>query len=256
MTKIVFSRDRALQLEAFLRSYEKHVTPLGRVDVLTCATTFRHQTAYDEVFGAYPFARQVKQGPSFKETLLSLLPGAGAVVFFVDDQVFVRPWNSVSVTVGMSGLSLRLAPHLRKCYPTGREQRLPDWIPNPILHEWIWSTGDGDWGYPMSLDGHVFDLEYFRLCTEVCEFSSPNTLEAALQVNSNECRYGLCYSESKVVNVPWTRVQTDCDNRFAGLSADDMLCHWEAGRRIKLGQIYGVLNESCHQEFPLVLEDR
>ena len=87
-------------------------------------------------------------------------------------------------------------------------------------------------------------------------------MEAALQVFLPQFidRSGICHHASKVVNIPWNRVQTDWDNRCASpnaaTSVEEMLEYWEQGFQIDLSGIYGVLNESVHQEFPLVLEDR
>lgn len=252
LTRIVFSKDRALQLEAFLRSYRDHVSPLGEVLVVTKFSSLRHGQAYLEVFNRLPFATCVVQSAPFKATLLSLLPTTGHVIFFVDDQVFIRPWHPITV----SGLSLRLAPHLRYCYPMRCAQPTPRPTSGGDLFQWAWTTGQGDWGYPLSLDGHIFRSKDIRPLIEQCAFDSPNTLEAALQVYAPRFTRGVCYPQSKVVNIPWTRVQTDYNNRFGGLSAQALLGHWEAGWRIDLSRIYGVVNESCHQEFPLRLESR
>ncbi len=254
MTTIVFSKDRALQLEAFLRSYQEHVTPMNEVQVLYADSSLRHHEAYRQVFDRFSWAVPHFQGDRFKYELLELIPDRGNVVFFVDDQVFIRSWRVEELPF----LSLRLGLHLTHCYPTNKEQLVPSLQSFGNHLWWLWSQGDGDWGYPLSIDGHVFEANVIR--TMICEvdFRSPNTLEFQLQrfVSYFSLLSGLCYRNAKVVNIPWTRVQTDWENRSMNLSADDMLAHWEAGRRIDLRGIYGVLNESCHQEFPLVLEDR
>jgi hypothetical protein len=258
MTTIVFSKDRALQLDALLRSYHDHVTPLGAVKVLCDASTSRHREAYYEVFARHPWAVLCWQGSSFKEDLLALLPHEGHVVFFVDDQVFVRPW----FVEELPGLSLRLGAHLKHDYNSSNAlQYLPLFkITCGLDHlAWDWSTGVGAWGYPLSVDGHVFEVSELRGLLERIAFRSPNTLESALQqfILLFLDRRGTCYTMSRVVNIPWNRVQTDWINRCGeGNDADEMLGHWEEGQQIDLSQIYGVVNESVHQEFPLRLELR
>ena len=255
MTAIVFSKDRALQLDAFLRSFETYVWPVLNIEVLYLATSERHHAAYQEVFGRHRCAYPRAQG-DFRADVLSLVPDSGAVVLFVDDQMFVRPWR----VTPMAGLSLRLAPHLTHCYTNQTEQAQPSWIPfTPELLSWRWSEQAGDWSYPISLDGHVFEAHELRLMLAQIRFHSPNSLEEALQRFAPEfaARQGYCYHESKVVNVPWNKVQTDCDNRHEGLaSADDLLAQWEAGQQVDLAPFDGLINASVHQAMPLRLEAR
>lgn len=255
MTAVVFSKDRALQLDAFLRSYRDHVTPLGAVRVLYLASSPRHAAAYDEVFALHDFVAPHAQ-EWFKLDLLRLLQVGGNVVFFVDDQVFIRPWGVAE----RPGLSLRHGPHLTRDYNShDAPQPLPPYTMDGDLVTWLWADGKLAWGYPLSLDGHVYEAREMRAMIEMLEFRSPNTLESGLQrfVPVFLARRGACYRESKVVNVPWNTVQSDWTNRCANVaSADELLAHWEAGKRIGLRGIYGALNESTHQEFPLELEAR
>jgi hypothetical protein len=255
MTAIVFSKDRALQLDAFLRSFRKHVLGVKLI-VIVAVSDVRHRLAYRLVFDRHPWATAVWEAERLKETLLSVIPPSGSVVFFVDDQIFIRSWNGV----GCAGVSLRLAPHLTYCYTMNRPQTLPFFEATPGLLRWRWTDGHLDWAYPLSLDGHVFDAAEMATLIGICSFRSPNTLETALQEHCDAYLrgypYGFCYRESRVINVPWNTVQTDYDNRNEGDSIEAFLEHWEAGKQIALGVIYGVVNQSVHQALPLVLEAR
>lgn len=256
MTLICFSKDRALQLDAFLRSYAEFVTPRVPVDVIWLPTSMRHARAYLDVFARHPWVRQHRQG-LFKQDVLEVLPATGTVTFFVDDLVFVRPWE-ISET---PGLSLRLGLHLTRCYTAHRAQSVPRLSIEAGFSAWRWADGDGDWGYPLSLDGHVFDGAELRSMIEAVPFTSPNSLESALQrfVSTFATRTGKCYRQSRIVNVPWNRVQQEYDNRFARdpyAIPDRMLSFWEQGQQIDLRPLAGLVNESCHQECPLTLEPR
>lgn len=254
MTILVFSKDRALQLDAFLRSYEQFVWPVCPVEVLYRTTSERHAAAYLDVFARHRCAVPRPQ-TTFKDDVLALLPETGHVVCFVDDQVFTRRWAVDAI----AGLSLRLAPHLTACYPMRTDQPLPPFIPfSASMLSWRWAEGQGDWGYPLSLDGHVFDAAEFKPLVASLTFDSPNSLEEALYQARAPflARQGFCYQEAKVVNVPWTRVQTDCENRFAGVTPDELLTYYELQWQIDLAPFVDVRNVSCHQEFPLALELR
>ena len=256
MTAIVFSKDRALQLDAFLRSYARFVTPRVPVDVIWLPTSSRHARAYLDVFARHPWVRQHRQG-LLKQDVLDCLPATGCVAFFVDDLVFVRPW----AVLEQPGLSLRLGLHLTRCYTAQAVQAIPPVTITDGIVQWRWADGAGDWGYPLSLDGQLFDAAAIRPMLAAIAFTSPNTLEAGLQRFFGEFRdqWGCCYTESRIVNVPWNRVQDDYDNRFARdpyAVPERMLSFWEQGHQIDLAPLAGVVNVSCHQEFPLALQKR
>lgn len=246
-----------MQLDAFLRSYEQHVKPLGEVHVLYAASNARHAVAYEQVFVLHPCAVPCLE-TSFKTNLLELLPDDGNIIFFVDDMIFVRSWTVLEVP----GLSLRLGPNLTRNYASAdMRQLLPSFQPsvNVGCLSWQWSEGELAWGYPLSLDGHVFDLREIRPLIARTHFVSPNTLESGLQQFQPQFLQGrgTCYCMSRVVNVPWNRVQEDWPNRCGeGNDAETLLAQWEAGQQIDLSGLYGVVNQSVHQEFPLVLQPR
>jgi len=256
MTRIVFSKDRALQLHAFLRSYQDHVSPHARMTVLYKASTLRHQAAYTDMFRAFPWVQPFRQSANFKKDLLELLPAYGWAILFADDHLFVRPWVEEERLI-----NLHLGLNLTWCYTLNVPQPLPRHeLIEPDKVSWSWWRGDGDWAYPLCPCGHVFNLEEWRPMIAAAEFTSPNTLEMALQVHRSAflSRRGLCYRASKLVLLPWNRVQDECPNRIAANlpHPDQLVAQWEAGYQINVSALYGVQNESLHQELPLVLEAR
>ncbi len=256
MTRIVFSKDRALQLHAFLRSFQDHVSPHARMTVLYRATTPRHDAAYVQLFRAFPWVQGYRQSESFKTDLLTLVPATGSVICYADDHLFVRPWVEEDAPI-----NLHLGLNLRHCYTLNVAQPVPTHtLIEPDKMTWRWGAGICDWGYPLAVCGQVFDAAEFRPMLSILPFTSPNTLESALQVFAPAFmdRKGICYRESKLVLLPWNLVQTDCSNRVAKNlpSVDELLTSWEAGYQVDVSPLYGVLNSSLHQELPLVLERR
>ena len=256
MKALVFSKDRALQLDGFLRSWERYV---GRhpVHVLYRATTPRHQHAYDDVFRTSTYATP-RIETDFKSDVMAWLPTSGDVVCFVDDQLFIRHWDGWTTP----GLSLRHGLHLTSNYSTREQQPLPpycDECAGEDLVSWRWSEGRAAWGYPLALDGHIFDAHEFSAWLEPVAFSSPNTLEASLQryLPQFATRVGFCYRQSKVVNIPWNRVQAEYPNRCGGLfTAEDFLAMWEDGHRLNLDAYDGLVPQSVHEELTLELEPK
>lgn len=256
MTRVVISKDRALQLHAFIRSFRAHVSPTAVLDVLYRATTRGHAHAYAELFATCGDGVRAHRDQAFARDFLALLPSDGFAIVFADDHVFVRDWVEEEREI-----NLHLGLQLRHCYPLNAAQAIPPHtlIP-PDRVAWTWADGAGDWGYPLALGGQVVDLAEWQPMIASCSFWSPNSLEAALQQFAGAFlgRRGECYRASKLVLLPWNRVQDDAPNRTAvGLpSVDDLLDRWSEGLQIDLSAIDGVENASVHAELPLLLEPR
>lgn len=269
---IVFSMDRAMQLHALLNSYREQVEDACRLTVLFRASSQRHEAAYREVLAEFSdLADGVQQATrdDFKPLLLRALKEckADCVFFLVDDNLFVEPTQLSDMAAYCSMYcvpTLRLGLHLRRSYTTARDQPLPK-IHEPSVAcnlarfvAWRWRDGVLDWNYPLSVDGHFFlKTEILALCKAI-EFDSPNLFEEQLQHFRGyfEERLGICHPKSRLVNIPYNKVQTDNSNLHGDVHQDDMLAMWESGQAIDYRSYYGVMNESAHQEMPLRLKKR
>ncbi len=259
MRAIVFSKDRALQLDAFLRSYTTCVNPAGPVHVLYTTSSDRHAASYQEVFAAHPVAVPHLQG-DFKADVISLMPDHGLVSFFVDDLIFLRRWDVPDWLPPWTIMSLRLGPHLTENYASGGVAQ--DVPPLKLSHDgvwrWSWRHGELAWRYPLSLDGHVFEASDIAPFIRQAPFTSPNTLESELEKVSYVFLdfYGLCYDQSKVVNLPWNIVQTDWANRHAAYKVEDFLRLWETCYQLDLTRYADIVPVSVHEDLPLHLQKR
>jgi hypothetical protein len=265
---VIFSMDRAIQLHALLHSYFTHVANPVPVSVLYRATSDRHTRAYNEVLDEFKdrAVKPIRQSTrrQFRPALLQILRhlSCDKVIFLVDDIVFI---NAVDMAAFLTFdtrdfvPSLRLGEHLTRCYTVAHDQALPPFLQaDGPYRTWYWRDGQFDWGYPLSVDGHVFGLAELMAFVEATEFETPNSFEASLQVYSRFFlrRRGVCFRESRIVNVPWNKVQADNPNLHGSVHQDDLLCRWEEGLRIHVEQFYGMTTESCHQELPLTLVPR
>lgn len=242
---IVFSRDRAMQLHAFLGGWFSCVLSPCPLTVLY-TTSPAHETSYQELAalwaGRVTFVRETE----FRADLLAIVRDSGAprIVFFTDDGMFLDPFDlddATSWDPRTTVFALTKGRGLRHCFITDRAQSLPPFQPSPPGAEellcWRWKDGDpGDWSYPLSVDGHVFDRHEMSVLLGAIPFHSPNTLEAAMQVYDPffRPRLGLCFPREKLVNIPANTVQTDWRNRDTGLhKPDELLALWNAGQRIE-----------------------
>lgn len=263
---VVFSKDRPMQLHALLASYFAKAKNPWPLSVLYTTSSAGFAAAYDEVVQAFrdrPVTFRCER--AFRPDLLALLggPAVDRVFFLVDDIVFVDEVDLAAfadVDTDRVVPSLRLGTNIRRRYDTE--------IPPPHFvagltdaagrRYWRWRDGILDWGYPMSVDGNLFAAGEVRLMARLSGFVAPNSFEAAL-TSFAECfadRYGACYPRSKIVNIPWNRVQEEHANRAGDVSERYLLEKWCEGWEIDCEKLFGIVNESVHQEVPLALRPR
>lgn len=283
---IVFSMDRALQLDALLSSYRECVRHPAPLHVLYRATTAEHRDAYASVLAehAQAIAGAVEQRSreTFRPQLLEILDGVKSehVFFLVDDNLFTERFDLddlLRVDTRRAIPSFRHGANLAWSYVVQKPQPLPPlyrWNGSPAAQPeadsrlaqdnrddlicWRWSDGVHEWAYPLSVDGHLFATTEVRILASQAAFDSPNTFEGSLQEFANLYlpRLGVCYRKSRMVNIPWNKVQSDVANFHGSMHQNDLLRAWQRGMRLDYRAFLGVDNESAHQEFDLVLRAR
>lgn len=268
VTGIVFSMDRALQLHGLLGSYQDLVADPVKLVIIYRASSEAHDAAYQEVFREYAELIEVKpqdRRDDFKALVIDALSARDTehLFFLVDDNMFVEPVELISF-VGQASTycvpSLRMGSNLSWSYTLQRQQAIPPLVAiesasdQPLL-AWQWKAGELDWNYPLSVDGHIFRRKEILALTKTLDFDSPNRFEEQLQKfhAAFGWRLGVCYAKSRLINVPYNRVQTDIDNLHGSVHQEDMLRMWNEGYRIDRKSYYGLVNESAHQELPLRL---
>jgi len=114
-----------------------------------------------------------------------------------------------------------------------------------------------DFGYPLSVDGHIFRTKEILKLTKKVSFSNPNTYEASLQIFDNFPRNKMwSYKHSVLVNSPSNIVQSTFQNRKGetyGISTKDLNDAFLSGRFIELDKIDFSNIVGCHQELELPL---
>jgi len=261
---IVFSKDRALQLHALLSSCLVKVVSPVPIYVLYHTSTPAHQKAYDDVRSIFcnndhiSFIQQ-DSDDSFRSDLIALLQSIHSekLFFLVDDVVFIEDVDIKDLTQFDTDTfvpTLRMGLNLTRCYTVQQEQPLPEFIPDGVKDKdkvtWQWDQGICDWCYPISLDGHFFSTHEMTTMIQLVDFSAPNTLEDELQKFRRFFlfRTGIAYRKSRIVNIPCNKVQRENKNIHGTLHQDFLLEQWERGYQMDYGNLYGVTNESAHQE--------
>ena len=269
---VIFSKDRACQLEALLRSLREQVPDWksrGLWSVVFTASSPRFDEGYrllreNPATKGVEFLDERAQGAPFADLVRSTMRrqraanGAQHCMFLVDDMLFKAPWpqdggkpmRRLLKDKTVLCLSLRMCKRYDYCYARRKDMKLPrfDW-----WGRWNWTKSRLDWGYPMSVDGHVFRYDDLLPLVERVSFRHPNSFEAALAENPIRQRPRMvCYPEAVVVNLPINLVQTELKNRAGeqhGISTEALNDAFLAGRRVDLAPVYALRdNRGCHHE--------
>jgi hypothetical protein len=263
---IVFSKDRALQLHALLSSYfEKNRFP-APVHVLYYPSTRSHEETYNELIALFRsrpvFFQRQTHGHSFRRDFLRLLGmiKSWSLLFLVDDIVFTEEVNLADLKkFGTEEFvpSLRMGLNLKRCYTMQQNQPLPRGSSRNGKDGdkvyWKWKEGAYDWGYPLSVDGHLFSTWEIIVMSRLSRFRGPNSLEHSLQRFRRlfRDRKGVCYHKSKIMNLAINKVQRENENISGNIHPEFLREQWEQGFQMDYRQFYGFKNESAHQEVPI-----
>ena len=256
---IVFSMDRALQLDGLLRSFFLNKLGECTISVIYKASGDEHQKAYQDVIKR--FENKVhfyEEGVGFKPTLLDALAqiNTGRLFFLVDDIIFTEKVDFDKLSKIDSSkfiFSLRMGNHLSYSYVVDKAQKLPQFIDkdDEFLY-WDWSDSDSehDWAYPLSVDGHIFGVEEIRILAEHFDYKGPNSFEGILQKVKGlfSKRLGMSYTKARLLNNPCNKVQREVKNLHGEMHQDDLLKIWDSGHEIDVEMLQGYINKSVHED--------
>jgi hypothetical protein len=258
ITCIIFSKDRAMQLDACLRSIERYAPYLGPILVIYHATSPKFEAGYNGLdYG--PRATLIRQSEDFKRDVMDALASAGEhTIFHTDDDVFFRDaLCPPALSDRFAAFSLRLGLNTTRCHTRNRPQPLPNLRRHGRLIAWKWTEAKDDFAYPMSLDGHMFQTRLVRSMLVRASFTNPNELEDELHLRRHLApEWMLACRESCVVSNPVNVVTTTHANRAGcepGLAPEELNRRFLAGDRIDLEAMDFSNVEAAHQEIAVSL---
>jgi len=249
---IIFSKDRPMQLDLLLRSICEFAKPsdsIGNIAVVYRASTNNLSDDYKQLSHEYPSVSFLSQrvGFDFKLILIRLvLSSPNLICLLVDDNVFI---SSIDLTCpanilrenDSSTFSLRLGENIKYSYMLRTKTPPPSLTQVLMDHRvlsWSWRQGEGDWSYPMSLDGNIYSKRFLFPYLLLLNYRTPSQLESALASFASPSPVSYCFRQSSLINIPHSIVQTDfLSNRSMGKSNLELVSLYRDGRRISLDSI-------------------
>jgi hypothetical protein len=203
---LIFSKDRACQLDLLLRSIDRWAPRLyGSITVLWTASEPVYERGYRRCIGDSAGVTFWREYDFHANVAWWLATCNEQVSFLVDDDVFYAP--------------------------------APAAAPGPL------SLRGGDYDYPFSLDGNVYPAAIVRALLEGLRFRDPTEMEARGHENRSRLPFTevVPVVSSCLVGVPANRVSISSGMRHMGVHEYDLNERYLAGERIKLPEVEGTL---------------
>lgn len=215
---LIFSRDRPAQLDLLLRSIDRHAADVYRsLSVLWTCTSPGFERGYAMLALDYtPRGVRFGRERSFEEDVRDWLRGSGDVVsFLVDDDVFYRD-----------------AP---------APERLP------------WSYRGGDYWYPFSLDGNVYERKHVDHLLTGITFRDPTQLEARGHEQHRRLPFAEVYpcTPPCLVGVPANRVSPSSGMPHDDVDPAELNDRFLEGGRLEIPSVPFGVDLPAHQSLKL-----
>jgi hypothetical protein len=257
---IIFSKDRAPQLRLLIYSILKNSPNTFKLSVIYKSSNESFNKGYEKVKGEFSsVCNFVSQTDNFKEDVLKLLNDDSEYsCFFTDDDIIYKPFESNKIIQAIESdpdvfcFSLRLGINTSFCYAMNTPNVFRDYEEADGVLKWDWSVHYLDFGYPLSVDGHIFKTKDILKLTKKVGFVNPNTYEASLQIFDSFPKNKMTsFSESVLVNTPNNIVNTSFANRNGltyGVEVKDLNDEYLSGNVIDLESMDFTDIKGCHQE--------
>lgn len=252
---LIFSKDRACQLDALLRSIYQFCNTLNNHYKISILYTYSdsHKASYELCKHKHPKPKWIKE-TNFEEQTKSLLENK-KICLLTDDTLFFRKFSYAGKLENNEVFSWRLGhntyiqDHIRgieqpRLRPQGECTKLIWWNPNVY-------PANCNYGYPFSFDGHVYPENLLFDLLKDSSFKSTNDMEGIL--HSKRFCITKLYSNfhSSCVNIPVNNISgLTASGAHFSYSLDELKDMFVSGKRIKLFDQNGhdpILG--CHQEF-------
>lgn len=267
---IIFSKDRALQLYSLLNSYSDLVINKVPLTIIYKTSNKYHEKSYNELKKIFLKKKSqfnfIKEESSFYHTLLKLLKKINVknIFFLVDDIVFIKKTNlnlAKKIDSNKYILSLRHSPKLNRSYTANTIQPPPNISKHKDLNdilEFNWFEKGNEWSDPWSVDGQILSTAEVRAISKISNFYGPNTFETSLKTFNSICtnRKGLCYANSKILNLPFNRVQNEVFNLSGKITPEYLLDKWNEGMMLDTNYLLSYSPTSTHEEHKIKLKKR
>ncbi|WP_069660396.1 hypothetical protein [Arcticibacter eurypsychrophilus] len=217
LSVIVFSKDRPLQLQAYLKS----LIYFSKIEQSSISVLYKYnlRISYQKLLEEFPEIHWVKENVFFNDLTYLINRSTNYIMFGCDDVIF-NGWidipvalNILSKNPNVFGFSLRLGENIKPVLPKIHK------FENHL--EWNWKTANViNWSYPWELDSTIYrKINVIEILAQLNpeRIKNPNFLESDVAEHPNLFikKEGLAsFKNGKCIVLTINRVQDDFQNSF------------------------------------------
>lgn len=238
LTTLIFSKNRACQLDLLLRSLRLLVKHKNLRVLYTCDPEYA--AAYDKTVKLHPNVEFIIE-EDFRRQVIDSIANE-YVLFLVDDDVMIDSYSEdcpefIKFQRNEDILCLNLRMARNYDYDFLKDKKVP--IPEFNGGMWKWKNYQHDWGYPMSVSSHIFRKKDLLPILETLEFSgNPIILERSMRGRLDKPLM-IGFEKAKFVNIPVNRVASNIQRSGKLIPASYLNDKFMAGFIIDLNSIIG-----------------
>jgi len=261
---VIFSKDRACQLDSLLRSLRDNFrVPCRGITVLYKATGPAFTDGYEKLM-QYTAGERVtwRKEQSFGGDVLDMvcnLAGESLCMFLVDDDIMHRPLALGPVLDVFTDEHLFVSLRASRAY--GRDIP-PGFITTEPYLEWQWNYSKKKWvtwNYPFSIDGNIFHAAHINRIVRKISFEAPNSFEGRMHTYRHHwwvkrIKKGLAPLDAVVFNNPLNRVQAESETWHNNVSTESLNEAFLSGMRINNAALYSARPDATHYSVAVSLE--
>lgn len=217
---VIFSKDRAMQLEALFSSIAKNARDVfSDINVLFTTSDESYKYSYEILEENYSQVNFIEE-KDFNNDIHNLIDDGSYnyIMFLTDDDIIFKDISAYGfkrfITEGICCFSYRLGTNINYCYSCDKPNKLGIHSCHGNIISWDWRDEELDFNYPLSVTSHVFYSKLIKKVTKDLYFTNPNNMEAKIQERRNILPLGMMSPEySCIVGIPANKVNTEYPNR-------------------------------------------
>jgi hypothetical protein len=271
---LIFTKDRACQLELLLRSINDNMPEIKEITIIAKASNSEFLRGYELVankYNQYRWIREQNLVTDIKRTVAGFKNPY--CVTFVDDEVVVNnnPIRPACMLLNLHkeihAVSLRMHTSIDYTYTSNTQSPTPIFNrydghgePPATLFEWEWSKHPNatDWGYPSCINSHIYRTEQFKQLVIPPNYRNVNEMEGVINNQRNTFAPNMvCFENPSTINIANNLVQDGMNRHGHNPEADikTLNARLMSGKIISSKELYGYKTNTATFEMDYNFED-
>lgn len=191
---LIFSQNNPIQLRLLLKSIEKNFNGERNITILFKSTSTEINNQYSHLINENIIENITWiEENKIKDDILKILNESNSdyTCFLTDSDIIYKSFiindiiNALKEDDSILTFSLRLGLNISHCHNLNCNNVIIPLEQNDKYLKWDWSKHYGDFGYPFSMNGHIFRTKEILKLIKNIRFNDIYTLEESIQIYDN-----------------------------------------------------------------------